>query len=714
MLRSVSLFGANGDVIGQPPTTFTYRYNVTATTPLDTQPRSVSFPSTAAPALEWVSALPDDFLVRTLQTVVDFNGDGRQDLVRVTEDPTRCSECVKWIVHVGLGEGGFSEEGTVWPGGPNTPILAARPFDGSHYQGLLDMDGDGLTDIFIANYFYRNTGRGFVRHPVTMPAGGYPDYFTRQYKKIDFDPTTPENSRTLQTFVDIDGDGCPDRLYVASAYTWWFNRSLLCSTPSVYRFEEPRRVFWPTNVDGTVSRPLTPMLVFQDTAGVTASSQPGFGGLSATQARSFTKADLIDLNGDGLIDAYHNYATYNSQGTTVWQTRVYMGVGGGFVNETHTYYASDIAAILGAENQLEFQEAGTGTMGDLVSTVRVQLQAMLDMNGDGRRDLVRVVAGRVQVHLNTGHGFNRSATDYGRGDFLQISSAFPHTGLTFTHWRLFDADGSASIDWVSADAIIAGYGKTEPDLLHSIQNGRGTVAEVTFENIVGQQGLHFPVPVVVAVTTNVDADVWYATDYTYRTGFFDRSRRRFVGFGDVLVRRRDNLGTPERFERRIFATGDYRRNSGGAIQDLHLGQWIFDDPTLTGLQLAFFAGPSADDIHKEIWTPWWPAWTVIGGTGGPAGTPQLLLNREYDLSADGANRVREISYRYDAHSNVSLIADHGEVVERIGAAWPVDDGDELYTFFEVRHQCAQSHPESSKPRCAMRIHDWSRLRGTDT
>jgi len=270
---------------------------------------------------------------------------------------------------------------------------------------------------------------------------------------------------------------------------------------------------------------------------------------------------------------------------------------------------------------------------------------------------------------------------YGPGNFLQMSSAFPHTGLMFTQSRLMDLDGSQTIDWVSTTGVRLGHGRSEPDLLQSIADGRGGSADIQFETVVGHQGVHFPVSVVSTMTTYTDSNTVYWANYEYRDGYFDRIHRRFSGFGDVRVRRSDNLGTAERFERRIFATGNYRRNTLNPVVDEHISQQMFDDPVLTGLQLGWFAGPSEADIRCEVWTPWWPAWSSMGA-GGPAGTPQLLLSREYDLSPDGRSRVRETSFSYDERGNISLIADHGEVSSRTAGGWPTEDGDDIYTVFQ--------------------------------
>jgi hypothetical protein len=293
-----------------------------------------------------------------------MNGDGYLDDVQVG-CRLGSSPCAwQWKVRLGYGARGFSSSTLEWPGA-DQPIREAvwdrEPLgDPQNVRvEMLDMNGDGLPDLFTPRFVYLNTGSRFVRHFWEWGEPGRARW-TREY---DVSPGNVPVIRTLADMADGNGDGCPDRFeYNSTLGHWLFRRNRLCDPVPVRGFAPAR--YWDVGV-----WPIPDHVGLQSVARTTA----------GRSWDSYTLAGLTDINSDGLVDFFQN-------GT------LYMGDGTSFRSEVDTTYSAGFRAI---HNRLRDQRgpsltrSGTSRYPLDELDIRFQSHGLIDLNGDGLRDFVR-------------------------------------------------------------------------------------------------------------------------------------------------------------------------------------------------------------------------------------------------------------------------------------------------------------------------------------
>ena len=144
--------------------------------------------------------------------LVDINGDGLTDEVARGPRRPRGGAAMPFEIRLGTIEGGFAEA-IEWQGATDSPGVTQTH---SHKQALysskllMDMDGDGRPDIIErmgtrrepGNYqVYLNTGTGFA--PAADWGPGEAQYVM----------DTAGRANTTKLLMDINGDGLPDELY---------------------------------------------------------------------------------------------------------------------------------------------------------------------------------------------------------------------------------------------------------------------------------------------------------------------------------------------------------------------------------------------------------------------------------------------------------------------------------------------------------------------
>jgi Salmonella virulence plasmid 65kDa B protein/Insecticide toxin TcdB middle/N-terminal region/FG-GAP-like repeat len=127
-------------------------------------------------------------------SLIDLNGDGLPDMYVTTGSSPG-------VVYLNTGIG-FSTTATPWPippiADPETPRVQNYSFGGITKVGLVDLNGDGLPDLYLSGAVHFNTGNGFSTTATswTSPGG---------YQSIS------GNGKTTVGLVDLNGDGLVDQ-----------------------------------------------------------------------------------------------------------------------------------------------------------------------------------------------------------------------------------------------------------------------------------------------------------------------------------------------------------------------------------------------------------------------------------------------------------------------------------------------------------------------
>ena len=604
MLRSVTLCGTNDDSC-LPPQLFEYQYN--APTPgFNEAPVQQPFPkSWGLYAQLWDASSGSAGEAITLGDLMDINGDGHLDVVEAYCPASSTLECkppaVKWRIWPGAGASGFSSSPISWPGAEH--YLRRSPWDpndsGSEQDvswDVVDMNGDGLPDLFTGRSLYLNTGSEFEKKPWSWPNGNTQDW-VRDYRRVGGTGTF-----VVADLVDGNGGGCPDRFDIdATAGVWRYWRNRLCDPVPHAGYETPRTWDW-----GPV---VPPTYLGRDVS---------FTGPVGDGSLFYSTDGFMELNGDGLLDF-------------LYQGRLYLGTGRGFRPETGTTYASDLVEILTAFKEITSPFLKKYWSNELDLPTRRQLYGFLDLNGDGRRDFVRLESSaHWKVWLNTGNGLKSEPLEWPMPMVLQ-NDAFP--GLqksimqgtnpvrrVYGSQRLFDLDASGATDLVNYP-LLGGFTHfnffankgPEPELLVEVTNGVGGSIHLSYTARVGsglevQVGgetfeggnLHFPVHVLSKMEADDGYGNVYASRYRYWDAYYDSEERSFRGFGRVEVTSSDNLGAAPNYSLHVFANGDPSR----LIQPPHTSQSWPDHPSLARRGFAIRTGPDRGTIEKEAWTKW--------------------------------------------------------------------------------------------------------------
>lgn len=327
-------------------------------------------------------------------------------------------------------------------------------------SGFVDLNGDGRTD-FVArrdgasiNMAYLNTGTGWTADT----------NFNLPYKLADSSQAIDQGSR----FADVNGDGLVDYLWfkmgsggntIASGAalntgTGWDTSTAVTNawTPPapISKDNQPLRTsrLADVNGDGLVDYValLTPsggnatLAVYLNTGTGWASKNTGYSSISQGEDLATSKARLIDLNGDGLVDIIANY---HGGGVSIRTT--YLNTGSGWSHNA----AYVLPYGLPGQDYLIADNVNSSVGTEFV-----------DANGDGLPDLLK--------YRETGGTHDqRALLNTGAGWVVADSRYFPSYPLSRD--GEFNA-GSTFMD-VNADGM--------PDLLHSRQFSGQAVSKAT-------------------------------------------------------------------------------------------------------------------------------------------------------------------------------------------------------------------------------------------
>ncbi len=377
----------------------------------------------------------------------DINGDGLPDKVNVIQDgnPTNLR------VQINTGAGFASP--VIWqiengnPGYWFWGRLRATDSGGQTYQDLIDMNGDGMIDRIMNNwdspYSFKiqiNNGTGFNPSQI-WPQNNPPQILSWGHVRY----TDPGNQVKID-FADLNGDGLPDRVFAdvnPNGYNEW---KVLFSDGT--QFLSP--VTWPIENGNNGAREW----------GVIRSGDPS------------TYQDLIDMNGDGLLDRVMRKVS--APFTTL---RVQFNTGSGFRPSV--------------EWNINNPDPSLGEIGGSIhyGTTRMFAETM-DLDGDGLPDRVQVIDSGSQNQWKVAKQLGPIP------DLLQ----------TINNGR----GGITTIEYKPS-----------------------TQFDNRDENLIYR--LPFPVEVVTKVTQQDGMGNSYETRYSYKGGMYDAPTREFRGFRETTV-----------------------------------------------------------------------------------------------------------------------------------------------------------------------------------
>ena len=303
------------------------------------------------------TAMPDDHALRivtgtdTVQDFFDLDGDGYPDLLWIVN--TVSGPLIKYCPGNGHG---FDACGPYGGGAPNNFVLRkdTTPTGDTTMTvvDFADMNGDGLVDILSVSgsqlAVYRNLGKGsgFSQSPLvsTMPACPWP--FVTACLRLNQTIVVPGgNRRQLADIRDVNGDGLVD--YVVNDF-----------------YTNELRIAYG---DGRAFRPFVATGRYFS---IGIGNQAGDGSYTAVD-------DMIDMNGDGMLDIFHMDC-----GTTTYS--ITFNDGGVWDPTPHVYQATDATAghFSACSNTQQPWTISSGESGVATTT------HLADYDGDGAADFV--------------------------------------------------------------------------------------------------------------------------------------------------------------------------------------------------------------------------------------------------------------------------------------------------------------------------------------
>ncbi len=457
---------------------------------------------------------------------------------------------------------------------------------------IVDLNGDGLPDLIYADRqstgtiftsAYRNTGTGWADYTwnANLPSTG--SGYISGYNKAD----------AGRRFIDVNGDGLPDlvwnsdnptesgclinninRQYQASGPNWvdapqWAPPLLISGKATAGSF------FFDVNGDGLVDQvqfgcgnPIEVGVALNSPTGWVTSAKGTFSlygstystiknstalgtlgkylppvflsrqGDSGSYSSKPIGTELVDLNGDGLLDViFNNPAIESGIDASLKTAKAALNTGNGWVDAPQ-YYTT--VALVG--NVATSKTEATGAV-------------LADLNGDGLPDLAVSKENQTPVYyLNTGHGWSPPNNYYAPANYT-LPGLIANADTTVpTGAQLVDLNGDGIADFVSNYGNVQ-INKAKPscDKLIKVTNGLGVSAAVSYALLTERDstgrstvytkgsGATYPVaditgPMLVVKTVNNDDGVGgqYPVSYTYKNLRSD-ALRGSLGFEKMIV-----------------------------------------------------------------------------------------------------------------------------------------------------------------------------------
>lgn len=530
-LEKVQEFGTSGTSgVGLPPYTFTYNDEPSTQFKFGTQKTWTINNGFEGLALYEINGF------HTTSSVMDINGDGLADLV--SKRPSSLPDHLDLKVALNDGNGFFN--GTGWSNipegghalrsrrGTDPPALIVSGEEFSTVHDVLDMNGDGLPD----SVFRKDDSDpldGVADGDVIIRFGDGTSGFIGVNNWGDpsvryLRETISSDGDTRADLIDMNRDGLPDHVdFVSSQVSVRVNTGIPednSTTPATGGFAAPV---------------------------LKGSLDSGIHFLRAGSLDGSTQTDLIDMNGDGLVDV-----VYRDPTTFEFKVQVNRG---NIVNSSNIFFGG---SPWGTGWTATPQNAN---IRDVVNNRPVT--NLIDMNGDGFPDLVeRIGNGTFKVRFNTGgpfdalnntNGFLATIHDWGSGfnnngdtefsEDLSGQNAAGHTTFSIIDMNgdglpdcvYYDREENTSKVFVKLNECKA-FGLLKTATLPTggkITYNYESSINVNFPTVNRRPFSHW---VVTSIVSNDGLAVnGYTTSYLYKDELWDPSTRESRGFREVTT-----------------------------------------------------------------------------------------------------------------------------------------------------------------------------------
>jgi RHS repeat-associated protein len=521
----------------------------------------------------------------------DINGDGRMDLVYLQEF---YNAGFAWNIHAVVNNGGGNYARPV----PNG--YAASPnIDNASPAGWVVMDTggptstapDGKADLVYVDHYPNSYLRIFTMMSEgagtwrPLPNNGNYYYsFTLTYN-AEF-PADYHAGGWIGT--DVNGDGRGDLVHVYhkngaphihtilsngdGTWNWVATSSFFSGLADLYAWRWKSLDF---NGDGKSDLAL---VTSENGQGVVYSLRsnfaPGNTTWTATRSSVITPSGVniafvdtqkwlsMDINGDSLTDlVYVQYTDANSPGLGYFVVHGLLSKGNG------QWQYTDGGSTFYADGSISYYADG-------------QNFRPLDLNDDGKVDLVRVVSYRTGTDykglgtINTAVHMIRNKAAYGWAGSTQLALGFAYPNCLAWMQMDTDVDGRDNLAFINGSSGVSSlyYGGPTERLTREY-NGLMGSAQITYKTSAGAHtylphGMLIDVVDSVAKRDEVSATTYYPTSYSYSGALWNDAERLFLGF--AAVKAQDNSSIKEQVYEQSAACGNreqitYVKGLNGAV-----------------------------------------------------------------------------------------------------------------------------------------------------
>ncbi len=439
---------------------------------------------------------------RSRGVVLDINNDGFNDWIIAVQPETGSAIVETWL---GSADGWSSSSAFTLPG----PLFDyAINNEGIPVGNLADMNGDGLIDYFQATLQYHADGSNTAKRTTWLNTGtGFeisselqPPYYTVVIGRTGV-------VQAYEKYVDINGDGLPDAVRALRRKSGAFSRLTRLNTGSGWQISTGYKLDTGLFSDHTIGSEGVyqgelidingdGLVDFVESAKVSETDirnrtymNTGIGWSESpsyqlpivlmdysVHDKGIPNAELVDVNGDGLLDIWQALA-FDTGGTAF---NVWLNTGDGFVHSNHYTPIVRGTTVLGSGAVLKYGE-------------------LMDVSGDGKPEFVIHALDESStdnpVPLSV---YEHSGTAWVRNDALKsLLPSIPfylqpsdttHSSRSMLQLADLDGDGSPeafmSMDTVNGWQVKSSVGTLDngmqPGYLTSHTNGLGIETRIEY------------------------------------------------------------------------------------------------------------------------------------------------------------------------------------------------------------------------------------------